>query len=189
MWWPANHDEYLYFINLHKGFFERRITLLFEKWTLGSNSKEKTYECCDSWIKIFGLPWNLWTVSTFELIGDHCGGLLDIHDATKSFSDLSAALIKVKGRQGGFANSELNIQLKDDLLSIRIEVVTVDVQAYEHDERQSYAQAVINGSRRRVGWGNSICGREQEVGGVTNSKVQLVQPEKSEGSQEYMNRE
>lgn len=80
--------------------------MLFDEWTPDSNSKEKTYECCNSWIKIFGSPWNLWTVSIFELIENQCGGLLDIHETTKSFSDLSAALIKVKGQQGGFANSE-----------------------------------------------------------------------------------
>lgn len=82
--WPDNHKEYLYFINLHQGFFEQRITLLFDEWTTDSNSKEKTYECCNSWIKIFGLTWNLWKVSMFDLIGNHYGGLLDIHEATKA---------------------------------------------------------------------------------------------------------
>lgn len=83
----------------------------------------------------------------------------------------------MKGQQGGFANNDLQIPLEGKLLSIRIEVVTVDLKAYEHYDRQSYAQAVINGTRRKVGWGNSNCFRAEEIGRVSNSKVQHVQSE------------
>lgn len=43
----------------------------------------------------------------------------------------------------------MKIPLEGKLLSIRIEVVTVDLKAYEHYDCQSYAQVVINGTRRK----------------------------------------
>lgn len=92
----------------------------------------------------------------FELIGDQCGGLLEISAETTCFSDLAAAKIKVRGSESGFLKSEMMIQSKDDMLMLRIEVVFVDKTTYEHYERQSYAHVVINGTRRRAGWGIRI---------------------------------
>lgn len=31
-WWPANKSEYSYFLKLKRGFFENRVTLVFDHW-------------------------------------------------------------------------------------------------------------------------------------------------------------
>lgn len=172
MWWPSNHAEYLYYIQLKTGFFENRVTLLFEKWNSGINSKVMTDECCNSWIRIFGFPWNPWSEDVFKKIGDICGGLLEVCEDTTRFKDLAAAKIKVRGLEGGFINCEMTISLNEGNIDIKIQVDSIDRVVYEQSERQSYAQVVVNGKKTRAGWGNSNIRRLVKAGlGSTNQSI------------------
>lgn len=70
-------------------------------------------------------------------------------------SILSAALIKVKGPEGGFIKGELQVRIRDQLWVVRLQVISVDTAAYAHFAKQSYAQVAANAARRRAGWGSS----------------------------------
>lgn len=61
----------------------------------------------------------------------------------------------MRGPEGGFINNVMQTPLKAGIIDIRLVVDSVDIEAYETWERQSYAQVVVNGVRMRAGWGNS----------------------------------
>lgn len=131
VWWPKSKEEALYFLNRCKCFFDQGMALIFEEWKSDVNAKVSMLECSNSWVKIFGIPWNLWSNSLFESLGEQCGGLIDISKDTRYMRNLEAAIIKVRGLDGGFVKSELQISVHDEVLEYRIEVVSVDILAYE----------------------------------------------------------
>lgn len=105
VWWPSNKSEHYYFLKLKREFFEKRVTLVFDLWSPESNKSDMVYECCNSWIRIFNLPWNLCSYETFKSIVEGCGDLLEISEDTFQFRDLRAAKIRVRGLEGGFIKS------------------------------------------------------------------------------------
>ncbi|XP_073040003.1 uncharacterized protein [Primulina eburnea] len=155
VWWPSNQDEYSFHLRIKRGFFDKGIMLDFEGWKQDINSAFITERCCNSWISIYGLPWNLWKVETFKTIGNLCGGLLDISEHTLSISDLEAARIKVKGIEGGFINSRMYVPIHGELKEISIRVETFDPIAYQQYDNRTYAQVVVNGKRTLAGWGDN----------------------------------
>lgn len=108
-WWPVNKSEHLYFLKLKRGFFEKRVTLVFKQWVHEINQTEMVYECCNSWIRIFNLHWNLWSPEIFKIIGEQCGDLLDIIEDTIHFRDLRTTKIRARGSEGGFIKSGMQI--------------------------------------------------------------------------------
>ena len=57
-----------------------------------------------SWIGIEGMPLQMWNIHVFKVIGEACGGLLEIAEETKEKSFLGYAKIKVKGFESGLMN-------------------------------------------------------------------------------------
>lgn len=168
VWWPESRQEAEYYIRLRRCFIDQGLILDFAAWTEDINTKGEVLECCNSWVKLSGIPWNLWSNSLFEQIGRLYGGLLDISDDTIHCRELSAAIIKVRGPEGGFIRREMQSEFNNKVISFRIEVLSVDVSAYDLFERQSYAQVLIKGVRKRAGWGNANVWRglkeEEEIG-------------------------
>lgn len=172
VWWPSNKSEFSYFIKLKRDFFDSRVMLLFEEWSPDIYKSEKVQECCNSWIRIFDLPWILWTAESFKIIGERCGGLLEISEDSSHFRDLRAAKFKVRGIEGGFIKSEMNIQIEAENFQIKIEVDSFDSAVFEQYERQTYAQVVVNGVKSRAGWGNSRIQSNQL--GVAGTNMQMI---------------
>ena len=52
--------------------------LKFERWDDIKHSRPLVLKGYDGWLKIKNLPLDYWCRSTFEVIGDHFGGLIDI---------------------------------------------------------------------------------------------------------------
>lgn len=178
VWWPESAEEVGHYLNLRRCFLDQGLILDFEVWTEALNSRGEMLECCNSRGKIYGIPWNLWSIPLFAQIGMQYGGLLDISDDTVHCRELSAAILKVRGPEGGFIRRTMQFSLNNSVLHYRVEVISMDVSAYGIFERQSYAQVLINGERRRAGWGNSNmlrCLKDGEDGGrVQNRGCQTV---------------
>ena len=66
----------------------------------------KFERCCGSWLKIKNLHW---CRSTFKVIGDHFGGLLDIVSETLKLINVSEARIQVKKNPCGFVPCTIEI--------------------------------------------------------------------------------
>lgn len=145
VWWPGNQEEMAYFLRLGRGFFDKGVMLTFVKWPEGINNGLPVFDCCYSWVRISGLPWNLWNKENFETIGEQCGGLLDISHKTRGFRDLSAALMKVRGPEGGFIKGELSVRLGDKCWLVKVQVVSVDIAAFGQLGKRNYAQVVVDG--------------------------------------------
>ena len=62
-----------------------------------------------SWIGIEGLPILMWNFHVFKVIGDACGGFLEIAEETNNKTFLGYAKIKVKGFENGFMNPVIEI--------------------------------------------------------------------------------
>ncbi|XP_073015618.1 uncharacterized protein [Primulina eburnea] len=164
VWWPQNEEDASFYLRMKKSFLENRVTLSFERWNQHSNTEEEVYECCNSWVRLLGIPWDLWSTELFKNIGQQCGGLLNISQDTILLKDLSAAKIKVMGMEGGFINRNLLIETVRGPLNIRILVDSVNIEAYAHHEKRSYAQAVVNGDRVMPGWGRGTTLKDKETG-------------------------
>ena len=62
-----------------------------------------------SWIGIEGLPLQMWNIHVFKVIGEACGGFLEIAEEIKNKSFLGYAKIKVKGFESGLMNPVIKI--------------------------------------------------------------------------------
>ncbi|KAL6327375.1 hypothetical protein AAG906_018977 [Vitis piasezkii] len=74
--------------------------LILEKWhpevgCLGNKVMVK-----EAWVRVVGLPLHLWSREVFKLIGDGCGGLINVDENTFSMANLQWArlLVRVEGR-------------------------------------------------------------------------------------------
>ncbi|XP_075474761.1 uncharacterized protein LOC142505596 isoform X1 [Primulina tabacum] len=188
VWWPHNEEDALFYLRLKKCYLENKVTLSFQRWSHNSNSEEEVFECCHSWIRLLGIPWDLWSKDLFKSIGDQCGGLLNISQDTVLLRDLSAAKIKVVGVEGGFINRNLQITTKRGPLIIRIIVDSVKISEYDMYEKRSYAQVVINGATVVTGWGNKK-GFKENVSNAENMKDIQIRQEDNITSHSVENQE
>ena len=62
-----------------------------------------------SWIGIEGLPLQMWNIHVFKVIGEACGGLLEVAKETMKKSYLGYAKIKIKGFESGLMNPVIEI--------------------------------------------------------------------------------
>ncbi|XP_073050508.1 uncharacterized protein [Primulina eburnea] len=147
LWWPENQKEWEHYTQLKRGFFDGGVALDFESWCPESFAKDSVLSCCNSWIKIAGLPWHLWTFDILKEIGHQCGGLMEISKDTSLLRSLAAARIKVKGKRNGFISNRILLKNNGFNLDLTISVDTFDQKAYELYGKQTYAQALINGKR------------------------------------------
>lgn len=74
VWWLNNDDDAFFYFKLKRCFLEKRITLSFECWRQEIKRRKKCFECCNSWVRIFGLPWDLWTTDLFKSSQNQSGG-------------------------------------------------------------------------------------------------------------------
>ena len=68
----------------------------FERWNSETQFKNTKIKCRISWIGIEELPINMWNVHVFKVIGQKCGGLMDIARSTVELTCLSHAKVKMK---------------------------------------------------------------------------------------------
>ena len=61
------------------------------------------------WIGIEGLPLQMWNIHVFKVIGEACGGLLEVAEETLKKSYLGFAKIKIKGFESGLMNPIIEI--------------------------------------------------------------------------------
>ena len=80
--------------------------LKFERWNNFNHSRPLVQKGYGGWLKIKNLHW---CRSTFKVIGDHFGGLLDIASETLNLINVSEAQIQVKKNLCGFVPSTIEI--------------------------------------------------------------------------------
>ena len=59
---------------------------------------------------------NLWNLDNFKIIGEACGGLLEVTKETFDQSFLMYAKIKVKGHKSGFLYPIMEIPCEDEII-------------------------------------------------------------------------
>ena len=79
------------------------------RWSPDSQLNNTKIVCRNSWLGIEGLPFNMWNKHVFKVIGRKCGGLLDIARCTEDFTCLTQAVLKLKGKEGGFIDERMEI--------------------------------------------------------------------------------
>ena len=62
-----------------------------------------------SWIGIEGLPLHMWNIHVFKVIGEACGGLLEVAEETMKRSFMGYVKIKIKGFESGLMNPVIEI--------------------------------------------------------------------------------
>ena len=104
-----------------------------ERWNPESQLKDPKIVCSNSWMGIEGLPLNLWNKHVFKVIGSKCGGLLDIATCTEDLTFLNQALLKLKGKKGGFLQERLEIFCWGKRLSIKLVPSNFGVSGFHGD--------------------------------------------------------
>ncbi|KAA0036017.1 hypothetical protein E6C27_scaffold112G00020 [Cucumis melo var. makuwa] len=79
------------------------------RWDNLKHSRPLVQKDYGSWLKIKILHLDYWCRSTFEVIGDHFGGLTDIASETLNLTNISEAQIQVKKKLCGFVPSTIEI--------------------------------------------------------------------------------
>ncbi|KAM7473628.1 hypothetical protein LguiB_020871 [Lonicera macranthoides] len=85
-----------------------------QRWDEKEVYQLRKIACTRSWINIHGLPTNWWTEKVFQVIGERCGGLLEVDNRTKKFQNLLMARIKVRGNSNGFIPATMMIYTTSD---------------------------------------------------------------------------
>ena len=76
--------------------------LLLEKWTPDSDCFKVEAKARKVWVRVAGLPLNLWNHRMFKRIGDCCGGLLAMNSDIENFTHLQWARLQVKVKGDDF---------------------------------------------------------------------------------------
>ena len=75
-----------------------------------------------------GIPLNFWNYHVFKIIGDFCGGLLEIAEETLNKTFLRFAKLKVKGAANGFMHPLMEVPCE----GITIHVSIFSLGVYKH---------------------------------------------------------
>ena len=73
-----------------------------------------------SWIGIEGLPLQMWNFHVFKVIGEACGGFLEVAEETKNKSRLDYAKIKIKGFENGLMNLVIEILCEGEKVCLEV---------------------------------------------------------------------
>ncbi|KAM1085007.1 hypothetical protein ACFX13_011002 [Malus domestica] len=93
-------------------------------WWESLNSNKRLAVSYGGWVALEGLPPHLWTKKFFKDIGEACGGLADIDQATTSFGFLLEAKIKLKINFTGFIPEVVEVADGDLVFRVRIRQLT-----------------------------------------------------------------
>ena len=101
--------------DLYKG---REFLAKIMRWNMFLHWEYVQIEAKFSWIRVDGLPLNLWNLDTFKLIGEACGGLLEVARETSEQTFLMYAKLKVKGHMSGFLDPIVGIPCEDEIVHV-----------------------------------------------------------------------
>ena len=97
VFWCVNEREMKTILDRSELYKGKDFLAKIKKWNVYLHWEYVQIEAKYSWIGVDGLPLNLWNLDTFQLIGEACGGLLEVARETKDQSFLMFAKLKVKG--------------------------------------------------------------------------------------------
>ncbi|KAH0729976.1 hypothetical protein KY289_001164 [Solanum tuberosum] len=100
--------------------FWNGLRLSLDWWSPLVDLDTKVLQLGDRWIKAFGIPLPAWSKSSFQKIGELCGGYVDIDEDTKKRSNLLWAIICIKDKN---INLPCKLELKVADLSYEIWVI------------------------------------------------------------------
>ena len=107
--WCVNEIDRIKMENLGRFFIPDAGEVKFTRWNTKSQLNNSKIVCRNSWLGIEGVPLNLWNKHVFKVIGQKCGGLLDIARCTEELNCLTQAVVKLKGESGGFIKERMEI--------------------------------------------------------------------------------
>lgn len=111
-------------------------------WKQEYHWENPKFGCESDWIKVEGLPLNMWNQYAFEMIGSHFGGLLEVEDNTKKRVHLNQALLKVKGSDSVFFPKNLNIFSWGK--RVQLTISPVEIWEETEEEEEDYTEDVVS---------------------------------------------
>lgn len=97
-------------------------SLRLVKWSSEVSIKDPMVTSYGRWIRVRNLPVDRWSMETFQIIGENCGGLVEIANKTLTRLDMLEASIKTKNNLHGFIPASLSIDIPNSqVVSITIE--------------------------------------------------------------------
>ncbi|KAH0654347.1 hypothetical protein KY289_032025 [Solanum tuberosum] len=142
----------------------RRLSL--DWWSPLVNLDTKVLPSGDRWIKAFGIPLHAWLKSSFQKIGELCGGYVDIDEDTKKKSNLLWARICIKDKN---RNLPCKLELKVADLSYEIWVIPD-----AHTKIWAASEEADRKGKRKVGEEAVGFSRKAEVNTVVRPLAQHV---------------
>ncbi|KAF6167386.1 hypothetical protein GIB67_020692 [Kingdonia uniflora] len=76
----------------------------------------------DSLYPVFGVPFHLWTREVFNLIGECCGGLIEVYPNSLTFQDLLAIRLKVASSGGNHLPRRIPILNSRHIVTVVVEI-------------------------------------------------------------------
>jgi len=142
----------------------RRLSL--DWWSPLVDLDTKVLPLGDRWIKAFGIPLHAWSKSSFQKIGELCGGYVDIDEDTKKRSNLLWARICIKDKN---RNLPCKLELKVADLSYEIWVIPD-----AHTKIWDAGDEADRKGKRKVGEEEAGFSRKVEVNTVVRPLAQHV---------------
>lgn len=134
--------------------------LHLERWNEEAGCLRDGNQTKEVWVRVVGLPLHCWSEEMFKSIGDCCGGLVGVDEATKNLSQLQWARILVKNN-GNFFPGTLNLVVKSFCYAVRL--------WWEVQPRVSAVEPMMN-LRRKEGERMREKGDEQSRAGNSGGK-------------------
>ncbi|KAM1270198.1 hypothetical protein ACFX2I_002296 [Malus domestica] len=117
-------------------------------WWESLNTNQRLAVSYGGWVALEGLPPHLWTNKFFQDIGEACGGLADIDQATSGFGFLLEAKIKLKTNITGFIPEVVEVADGDLVFRVRIRQLSPAMRPMTPAEDRGRPEALVGSLKK-----------------------------------------
>ena len=114
IFWCMEEQEVASLLRKPEQLSSNKTLVNMERWKKEHHWQNLQIEVSHSWIGIEGIPLLMWNIHVFKVIGEACGGFLEVAEETKNKSYLGYAMIKVKGFENCLMNPVIEIMCEGD---------------------------------------------------------------------------
>ncbi|KAK9949905.1 hypothetical protein M0R45_005415 [Rubus argutus] len=116
--------------------------LLFE-WVDGLTKNVKKVVSYGGWLAVKGLPLSWWSSKFFKLIGDICGGLIEVDKRTANLKSLYEARIKARENVSGFLPEWVKLSEGEQSYIVHIQPLSPAIQSLNIRKREQQFQSFL----------------------------------------------
>ncbi|KAI8012629.1 Pentatricopeptide repeat-containing protein [Camellia lanceoleosa] len=122
--WASNIEATNFLGEMGLRFFDKGVAVNLEKWSDEMHVKPEVIVSYGGWIAVCDLPFSLWNDQVFQIMGDKCGGLVEVDRRTIALDNLFEARLKVRGFDSGFMPAFMEVKVEGRSAMVRLKALS-----------------------------------------------------------------